>query len=65
MLATQMRFTNQWALEYIDHVSTVEAMFLHEEHPKLFVGPQAIKESTRSLASWEEGLNLQYERYPE
>jgi hypothetical protein len=64
-LATRMGFTNQWAPEYIDHVRAVKATFLREEHPELLVGPQAIEESTGSLASWENGLNMLYERYPE
>jgi hypothetical protein len=46
-----MGFTNQWAPEYIDHVRTVKATFLREEHPELLVGPEAIEGSTGSLAS--------------
>ena len=42
-LATQRRFTNQWAPKYINHVCAVKATFLLEEHPELLVGSQAIE----------------------
>src|SRR4030088_1749210 len=64
-LVTWMGFANQWAPEYTDHVRSVKGTFLHEEHPELLVGPQALEKSTGSLATWENALNRLYERYPE
>ena len=37
-LATRMGFTNQWALQYIDHMRAVKNTFLRGEYPKLLVG---------------------------